>query len=130
MGEKSCCRTIDDHLRGLTDGFSVSDDTLRSVLYQAGVPSGMPLSELGGEEVALCEAHLYVWCLHLLPYSKNNTKDSDGGWEHTEGGYQILAADRDRWWRYLRWLCRRWGWPWLEELLKEERASRVEVFNL
>ena len=125
-----CCVTIEQHLRGLVDKFTVSDATLRSILYQAGVSYGTPLSDLERESVELCEAWLYVWCLNLLPYSKNNTKDSDNGWEHTEGGYQTLDADRNRWWFYLRWLWRRWRWPWLKELIDENNKSGIVVFNL
>lgn len=125
-----CGRTIEDHLRGLSGLTPITDDVLVSVLYQANVPCGMPLTDLSEEEVDRATAWLYVWMLHLLPYSKNNTKDSDGGWEHTEGGYQLLEVDRRRWLSYLRWLYRRYRWKWLEELLDEEKESRIVVFNL
>lgn len=125
-----CCVTIEQHLRGLINQFAVADETLRSILYQAGVSWGTPLTDMERENVELCEAWLYVWCLNLLPYAKNNTKDSDGGWEHTEGGYQTLDADRSRWWSYLRWLWRRWRWPWLKELLDDTSQSRIVMFNL
>lgn len=125
-----CGITIEEHLRGLVEKFDLSDTTISAILMDAGVSEGMPVSELSREQLDLAVAHLYLWCLHFLPYSKNNTKDADGGWEHTEGGYQLLAADRERWWAYLRWLWRRWRWPWLEELLDEEKSSKVVVFNL
>lgn len=115
---------------GLVEKYALEGSTITSILTQAGISEGIPVSELSQEELDTAVAHLYLWCLHFLPYSKNNTKDSDGGWEHTEGGYQLLAADRERWWSYLRWLWRRWRWPWLEELLEENRRSRVVVFNL
>ena len=125
-----CGRTKEQHLRGLIGKFDISDSTISSILYQASVSEGMLLTDLSSEEVDRATAYLYLWCLNLLPYSKNNTKDSDGGWEHTEGGYQLIAADRDRWWAYLRWLWRRWRWPWLEELMEDAKQSRVVVFNL
>lgn len=123
-------RTIDEHLRGLVDQFPVSDSSIRSVLTLAGVSSGLPIVDMSEEQIALCTAHLYVWCMSMVPYSRNNTSDSDGGWSHTEGGYQLLGADRKRWLGYLRSLLRRWGWPWLRDQLEELQDSKIRVYNL
>lgn len=122
--------TIEQHLRGLVSKYDVPDDTLRSILFQAEASWGMPVSDMDREAVELAEAYLYVWCLNLLPYSKNNTEDSDGGWKHTEGGYQTLDAMRNRWWHFLRLYYRRWHWPWLKDLIEETSTSKVTMINL
>lgn len=125
-----CGRTIEQHLKGLVDQFPVSDETIRSILMQADVAEGMMVTDLEEEQVDMCCAYLYMWCMNMIPYSRNNTSDSDGGWSHTEGGFQMLAGDRRRWLGYLRFLFRKWQWPWLKDLLEETQDSRIRVYNL
>ena len=100
--------TVANYLRGLIEPFEISDDSLRSVLLRVGVGMEDNVSALCERDLDLSEGYLLLWCSQL-PVTRNNTRDADGGWEHTTGGYTLSAGQRTMWLRRAVWLLGKWG---------------------
>ena len=103
----SCIYTIDEYLRGFVS-YDVPDATIKSILYRYGIECGIAVDDVEPRVRDLSLAWLYLWCAGS-PSVKNNTKDSDGGWEHTEGGWQMTEADKRRWRAMARALFGKWN---------------------
>jgi len=98
---------IEEYLRGyfMVD---IPDATLASVLFKRGIPLDNPASIVEQKTLDLCLADLYIF-MSTAPSVKNNTEDSDGGWKHTEGGYQIAVADKRAYRSLAKRLYEKWG---------------------
>lgn len=99
--------TIEEYLRGFV-ALDIPDATLVSIFTKRGVAPQSDASDVEEKEKDLCLADLYIY-LSTAPSVKNNTEDSDGGWKHTEGGYQIAVADKRAFRAMARRLLLKWG---------------------
>lgn len=117
--------TLEQYLQGLVSMINVPAESIRSLLIQCNMASGLDVNMLDEKTRDLITARFYVWCATTMPYSKNNTDDSDGGWKHTEGGYQMIT-DQLKWMlRQAKGLYRKWGMP----LPPEFPRTGLTVFN-
>ena len=98
---------IEEYLRGFF-AVDVSDTTMQSILMKRGVAPQSDYYDVEERDRDLCLADLYVFN-STLPLVKNNTEDSDGGWKHTEGGYQYSVTDRRTFRSMARALYAKWG---------------------
>ena len=80
--------TIDQWLPGMVD-YNVPDGTVMAILFNNGVASGAPVSEVGQRERDLCLADLYMW---LASSSSSSTGEyvSDGGWQHQKAAKNVV----------------------------------------
>lgn len=106
MSCNSSAYTIAEHLRGLSP--LINEDGLRSILARRGFDGGTPYSEMTQRDIDLLEGFTYFW-LSNLPVGGASVKDADGDWSHSEGGWQISKADKDRWFKLYKALYAKWG---------------------
>ena len=112
-GEKKV-RTVRDYVFGCVN-FQISDETAEHICDERGVDPDKTFDELFPKPEAdapdavaddenviepkrtkeLLKADLYVW-ICMGPTKVNSTSDSDNGWSHSEGGYQLTDEDKDR----------------------------------
>lgn len=112
-GEKKV-RTVRDYVFGCVN-FQISDETAEHICDERGIDPDKTFDELFHKPEAdapdavaddenviepkrtkeLLKADLYVW-ICMGPTKVNSTSDSDNGWSHSEGGYQLTDEDKDR----------------------------------
>lgn len=112
-GEKKV-RTVRDYVFGCVN-FQISDETAEHICDERGIDPDKTFDELFPKTEAdapdavaddenviepkrtkeLLKADLYVW-ICMGPTKVNSTSDSDNGWSHSEGGYQLTDEDKDR----------------------------------
>lgn len=73
--------------------FSIPEDTVRTILIERALDGNMAYVDANPADVRLAYADILKW-LVLGPSKINNTSDSDNGWSHTEGGFEISERDR------------------------------------
>ena len=112
--------TISDFLTGLSD--LLTEKGLQTVLAKRGLSADTPYSELEERERDLAEAEVYYW-LTNLPVGGATTKDVDGSYSHSEGGWTVSGANISEWSRKYADLRRKWN----EEVISK---SRIKIFNL
>lgn len=98
---------IGQYLRGFF-AIDLTDATLASVLLRRGVSADAFIEDVSDKDRDVCLADLYIY-MSTAPSVKNNTEDSDGGWKHTEGGYQIAVADKRAFRAMAKRLYAKWG---------------------
>ena len=86
--------TIEDYLRGLV-GFDITESALNSIRVFRDIEKYSDVSELTVKEKELLYADLLMWAASS-PTSYTGSKDSDGGWTHTEAGKTISVTDKKR----------------------------------
>lgn len=99
--------TIEEYLRGFV-AVDIPDTALASIFAKRGITRGCAVSDVDDKGRDLSLADLYIY-LSTAPSVKNNTEDSDGGWKHTEGGFQIAVADKRAFRAMARELLGKWG---------------------
>ncbi len=73
--------------------FSVPSKALLPIFVDRGLDADALASESDRDTLRLCYADLLKWV--VLGASKvNNTSDTDNGWSHSGGGFEIGAEDR------------------------------------
>lgn len=83
--------TIGKYLKGKVK-YGVSDTALRAILVDRGLTSDMAYSDADKDVLRLCYADVLKW--YILGASKvNNTSDTDNGWTHSGGGYELSDED-------------------------------------
>ena len=112
-GEKKV-RTVRDYVFDCVN-FQISDETAEHICDERGIDPDKTFDELFPKPEAdapdavaddenviepkrtkeLLKADLYVW-ICMGPTKVNSTSDSDNGWSHSEGGYQLTDEDKDR----------------------------------
>lgn len=75
--------------------FGVPDGAVRAILADRGIDESAALMDCAKGGVRLAYADLLKWVL-TGPGKVNNSSDTDNGWSHTEGGYEIGDADREQ----------------------------------
>lgn len=73
--------------------FNIPDDTVHTILIERALDGSMAYADANRDDVRLAYADILKW-LVLGPSKINNTSDSDNGWSHTEGGFEISERDR------------------------------------
>lgn len=73
--------------------FSIPEDTVRTILIERALDGNMAYADVNPADVRLAYADILKW-LVLGPSKINNTSDSDNGWSHTEGGFEMSERDR------------------------------------
>ena len=91
--EKECeTYTVADYLSGKVK-FGVNDEALRPILLDRGLDLDIPYGDADKSALRLAYADILKW--FVLGASKvNNTSDSDNGWTHSGGGYDMSDNDR------------------------------------
>lgn len=84
--------TVEDYLFDKVR-FDVPEGAIRPILLDRGVDGCSLASECDRDTLRLCYADLLKWI--VIGASKvNNTSDSDNGWTHSGGGFEIGSDDR------------------------------------
>lgn len=86
--------TVVSYIRGKV-GFEITDSAIDAILLERGVDGNTDVSDLSFEEKELLYADALMWGA-TLPTVYSGTKESDGGWTHTEGSSTIQASDKKR----------------------------------
>lgn len=73
--------------------FNIPDDTVHTILIERALDGSMAYADANRDDVRLAYADILKW-LVLGPSKMNNTSDSDNGWSHTEGGFEMSESDR------------------------------------
>lgn len=73
--------------------FSIPEDTVRTILIERALDGNMAYVDANPTDVRLAYADILKWFV-LGPSKMNNTSDSDNGWSHTEGGFEMSERDR------------------------------------
>lgn len=92
--ENETVYTVADYL-GNKVKFDVPVAALIPILVDRGLDRYMAISELSDDErttLRLCYADLLKWFV-IGPSKVNNVSDSDNGWTHTGGGYELSDED-------------------------------------
>lgn len=74
--------------------FDVPKKTLLSIMAVRSIGFESLYEEADKDSLRLAYADLLKWFV-IGPSKKNNVSDSDNGWSHSEGGYQITDEDRN-----------------------------------
>lgn len=84
--------TVEDYLFDKVR-FDVPEGAIRPILLDRGLEGDALASECDRDVLRLCYADLLKWI--VLGASKvNNTSDTDNGWSHSGGGFEIGSDDR------------------------------------
>lgn len=83
--------TVMDYLSGKVK-FGVTKESLRAHLADRGLTPDMAYSDCDKSLLRLCYADVLKW--FIIGASKvNNTTDTDNGWTHAGGGYELSDDD-------------------------------------
>lgn len=74
--------------------FDVPKKAMLSIMAVRGIGFESLYEEADKDSLRLAYADLLRWFV-IGPSKKNNVSDSDNGWSHSEGGYQITDEDRN-----------------------------------
>ena len=66
---------------------------MRTIIVERSLDGGMAYVDADADSVRLAYADILKWIV-LGPSKINNTSDTDNGWSHTEGGFEISESDR------------------------------------
>lgn len=83
--------TVMDYLSGKVK-FGVTKRSLQAHLADRGLAPSTAYADCDKDVLRLCYADMLKW--YVLGASKmNNTTDSDNGWSHAGGGYELSDSD-------------------------------------
>lgn len=108
MSEEYQEYTVTKFVRGLVPNATLSNDTVRGVVLQAGVDIDADASELTPRERDLCMAYLYLR-IASNPSSSARVTDRDADWEHSEGSEQWTPLQLRQFLILARKLLEKWG---------------------
>lgn len=112
--------TIKEYLQDISP--LLTEGTLRVILAKRRLSPDTPLDELEERDTDLAEAEVY-YHLSNLPVGGATTKDVDGSWSHTEGGWTVSGANIAEWYRKYAALREKWG----EEVVTKRK---IRIINL
>ncbi len=72
--------------------FGVPEDSVKAILVDRNLDYDTPFMDCEKDTVRLAYADMLKW-LVLGPRKLNNTSDSDNGWTHSGGGYELSDDD-------------------------------------
>lgn len=112
--------SIESYLRGLV-GFDVSDSALNSMRIFRNIAKESDVADLTLREKELLYADLLMWAA-TSPTSYTGSKDSDGGWSHTEAGKTISVTDKKRFEQAAKTIYKKY--------LDRKYSSSIKIKNL
>ena len=83
--------TVKDYLINLVK-FDMPAKALTAILSDRGLEAETPKSDVDSNTLRLCYADMLKW-MAVGPSRVSNTSDSDNGWSHSAGGYQLTDND-------------------------------------
>lgn len=83
--------TVEDYILAKVK-FEVPVDALYPIFIDRGFEKSTPINDCDMDKVRLAYADLLKWMI-LGPSKVNNTSDTDNGWTHSSGGYQLTQDD-------------------------------------
>ena len=84
--------TVNDYLINKVK-FEMPMKALQAIMVDRELEDGIDLAACDKDKVRLAYADMLKWFV-LGPSKVNNTSDSDNGWTHSGGGYDMSDADR------------------------------------
>lgn len=98
--------TTGSFLKGISP--LVTEEALMWVCAKRKIEPEESYSELTDKESDLAEGTMYYW-LSNLPVGGATEKVSDGGFSHSDGGWQVSKANIDAWLQKHKELFEKWG---------------------
>lgn len=98
--------TIKDFLQGISS--LLSESALQTILAKRKLSAETPYTELSEKEADLAEAEVY-YQLSNLPVGGATSKQVDGSWSSSEGGWTVSSANIAEWWRKYTYLREKWN---------------------
>lgn len=92
MDEEIKIYTINDYLINKVK-FEIPMKALQAIMVDRELEDGIDYSACDKDKVRLAYADILKWFV-LGPSKVNNTSDSDNGWTHAGGGYDMSDEDR------------------------------------
>lgn len=86
----------------------ITDSAVRNILAKRSLNEDTLYVDLSEKERDLAEAEAYFW-LSNLPVGGGTTKDVDGSWSHSEGGWQVSGANITEWYNKYTSLREKWS---------------------
>ena len=83
--------TVEDYILAKVK-FEVPVDALYPIFVDREIEAKTPMMDSDRTKVRLAYADLLKWMI-LGPSKVNNTSDTDNGWTHSSGGYQLSGDD-------------------------------------
>lgn len=83
--------TVEDYIINKVK-FDVSTDALKAIFVDREIDPSTAVSDCDKAVMRLAYADLLKWMV-LGPSKVNNTSDTDNGWSHSAGGYQLTDDD-------------------------------------
>lgn len=112
--------TVKEYLQDISP--LLTEGVLRVILAKRRLSPEMPLDDLDERELDLAEAEVY-YHLSNLPVGGATTKEVDGSWSHTDGGWTVSGANIAEWYRKYAALREKWG----EEVITKRK---IRIINL
>ena len=106
--EESEVYTAEKYLSSIIPNTKISEDTMRGILVDAGIPEGTPVVELTEKQKDLGMAYLYIR-VASNPIMSSRVTDRDADWEHTEGNEQWSRSQLQQFLILARTLLAKWG---------------------
>lgn len=91
MEEEAQVLTIGDYIINKVK-FEVPEDSVKVILVDRGLEYDAPYMDCEKNSVRLAYADMLKWII-LGPSKFNNTSDTDNGWTHSGGGYELSDDD-------------------------------------
>ena len=113
--------TIEEYLRGKV-GFEITDEALRSILVDRNIAEQVNVDTLTTKDKELAYADILMWGA-TRPSSYTGSKDSDGGWSHTEASSTLLKSDKERFESIANNIYIQYNDP-------KRRKARIKIINL
>lgn len=92
MDDEMKVYTVNDYLINKVK-FEMPMKALKAIMVDRDLEDGIDLSACDKDKVRLAYADMLKWFV-LGPSKINNTSDSDNGWTHSGGGYNMSNEDR------------------------------------
>lgn len=90
--ENSSVYTVFDYLKGKVK-FGVPKSALMSIMADRGISPDTAFADCDNDTVRLAYADMLKWFV-VGPSKRNNVSDTDNGWTHSGGGYELDDTDR------------------------------------
>ena len=102
--------TVEMFLRSISQ--LVTDDGVKYVCAKRRTEPDYIYTDMEERDADLLEGTMYYW-LSSLPVGGSTEKVADGGWSHSEGGWQVSNANIAEWKARYRELFAKWDEPLL-----------------
>ena len=112
--------TIKEYLQDISP--LLTEGVLRVILAKRHLSPDALMDDLEDKELDLAEAEVY-YHLSNLPVGGATTKEVDGSWSNTSGGWTVSGANIAEWYRKYAALREKWG----EDVLTKRK---IRIINL